>query len=110
MNHKSNRCFYGVLVVFLPVASLTGFAESHEIRSILQGIHMTRKTTRRSFIGKSAALTAGVGYWAGTTKQLKAQESALEGLDNVYSDFELSEDQAEGERPGMGLSTDDRCR
>lgn len=42
---------------------------------------MTKRTTRRSFIGRSAAAGAvGVGYWAGTTPQLNAQESALQGL------------------------------
>lgn len=38
---------------------------------------MTRQATRRQFIGQSAALTAGVGYWAGTAPAAKAQ-SALE--------------------------------
>ncbi len=38
---------------------------------------MTRKTTRRSFIRQSAAITAGVGYWTGTSPMLRAQ-SALE--------------------------------
>jgi predicted dehydrogenase len=39
---------------------------------------MTRKTTRRRFIGQSAALTAGVGYWAGTGPAVHAQQSALQ--------------------------------
>jgi hypothetical protein len=39
---------------------------------------MTRKTTRRTFIGQSAVATAGVGYWAGTSPQLHAQQSALQ--------------------------------
>ncbi|MEM1070689.1 MAG: Gfo/Idh/MocA family oxidoreductase [Planctomycetota bacterium] len=39
---------------------------------------MTRRTTRRSFLGKSAALTAGVGYWAGTGPKVNAQPSALQ--------------------------------
>ena len=41
---------------------------------------MTKKTTRRSFLGQSAALTAGVGYWAGTSPLVQAQPSALQGL------------------------------
>ncbi|MGB0597945.1 MAG: Gfo/Idh/MocA family protein [Rubripirellula sp.] len=39
---------------------------------------MTRRTTRRKFVGQSAALTAGVGYWAGTSPNLLAQQSALQ--------------------------------
>lgn len=39
---------------------------------------MSRKSTRRKFIGQSAALTAGVGYWAGTSPNLMAQTSALQ--------------------------------
>lgn len=38
---------------------------------------MTRKTTRRTFIRQSAAVTAGVGYWASSSPLAKAQ-SALE--------------------------------
>lgn len=38
---------------------------------------MTRKTTRRSFIRQTAAITAGTGYWAGTSPLLRAQ-SALQ--------------------------------
>ena len=38
---------------------------------------MTRKTTRRTFIRQSAAVTAGVGYWASSSPAAKAQ-SALE--------------------------------
>ncbi|MCO8122360.1 Gfo/Idh/MocA family oxidoreductase [Stieleria sp. TO1_6] len=42
---------------------------------------MSKQTTRRSFLGRSAAAGAvGVGYWAGTSPVLKAQESALQGL------------------------------
>ncbi|TWU04709.1 Gfo/Idh/MocA family protein [Stieleria varia] len=42
---------------------------------------MANKSTRRRFIGQTAALgVAGVGYWAGTSPVLKAQESALQGL------------------------------
>lgn len=42
---------------------------------------MTNKTTRRNFLGQTAAAGAvGVGYWAGTSPQLRAQESALQGL------------------------------
>lgn len=42
---------------------------------------MTKRTNRRSFLGQSAAVGAvGVGYWAGTSPVLKAQESALQGL------------------------------
>ena len=42
---------------------------------------MTKRTNRRSFLGKTAAAGAvGVGYWAGTSPILKAQESALQGL------------------------------
>ena len=41
---------------------------------------MTRKTTRRRFIGQSTALTAGVGYWAGTSPISQAQTSALQSL------------------------------
>lgn len=45
---------------------------------------MTKQTTRRQFLGHSAAGvaagTAGVGFWAGTSPVLKAQESALQGL------------------------------
>ncbi|KAA5547148.1 Gfo/Idh/MocA family oxidoreductase [Roseiconus nitratireducens] len=42
---------------------------------------MTHQTNRRGFLGRSAAAGAiGVGYWAGTSPVLKAQESSLEGL------------------------------
>ena len=42
---------------------------------------MPRKTTRRQFIGQSAALGAGVGYWAGTSAKVHGQEeSALQSL------------------------------
>src|SRR6056297_91799 len=41
---------------------------------------MTRKTTRRKFLGQSAGLTAGVGYWASTTPKLFAEESPLQKL------------------------------
>lgn len=42
---------------------------------------MTKRTNRRRFLGHSAAAGAvGVGYWAGTSPVLKAQESALQGL------------------------------
>ena len=42
---------------------------------------MTNRTNRRRFLGQSAAAGAvGVGYWAGTSPVLKAQESALQGL------------------------------
>ena len=42
---------------------------------------MTKRTNRRTFLGHSAAAGAvGVGYWAGTSPVLKAQESALQGL------------------------------
>ncbi len=39
---------------------------------------MTRQTTRRRFIGQSAAISAGVGYWAGTGPAVHAQQSALQ--------------------------------
>lgn len=41
---------------------------------------MTRQTTRRKFIGQTAALGAGVGYFAGTSPNLLGQDSALQGL------------------------------
>ncbi len=41
---------------------------------------MTRKTTRRQFIGQSAALGAGVGYWAGTSSASSRAQSALQSL------------------------------
>ena len=42
---------------------------------------MTRKTSRRKFIGQSAALGAmGAGYFSSTTRNLCAQDSALQGL------------------------------
>ncbi len=42
---------------------------------------MTRKTSRRKFIGQTAAMGAvGVGYFAGTGPKLHAQDSALQGL------------------------------
>lgn len=41
---------------------------------------MKRTTNRRTFLGHSAALTAGVGYWAGTSTQVSAETSALQGL------------------------------
>lgn len=40
---------------------------------------MTRRSTRRKFLGQSAALGAGV-YIGGKTRRLRAQDSALEGL------------------------------
>lgn len=39
---------------------------------------MTKNTTRRRFIGQSAALTAGVGYYAGTAATVQAYPSALQ--------------------------------
>lgn len=39
----------------------------------------TTRTNRRQFIGQSAALTAGVGYWAGTAAEARSQ-SPLQGL------------------------------
>ncbi len=39
---------------------------------------MTRKTSRRRFIGQSAALGAGVGFWTGIGPQVNAQQSALQ--------------------------------
>lgn len=41
---------------------------------------MINRTNRRRFIGQSAALTAGVGYWSGTSTQAQGQTSALQGL------------------------------
>ena len=42
---------------------------------------MTNKTSRRKFIGQSAAVgAAGIGFWAGTSPQINAQDSALQGL------------------------------
>ena len=42
---------------------------------------MTRKTSRRRFLGQSAAMSAvGVGYWAGTSREINAQDSPLQGL------------------------------
>ncbi|EMI15530.1 oxidoreductase domain-containing protein [Rhodopirellula maiorica SM1] len=41
---------------------------------------MSKKTTRRNFIGQSAALTAGVGFWSGTSLISHGKESALQGL------------------------------
>lgn len=40
---------------------------------------MTRNLSRRRFIGQSAAVTAGVGFWAGTSPESKAT-SPLQGL------------------------------
>ena len=39
---------------------------------------MIRTTTRRNFLGQSAALTAGVGFFASTKPRAIAQESALQ--------------------------------
>ncbi len=39
---------------------------------------MTQKTTRRNFIGQSAAVTAGVGFFTSTKPDAFAQESALQ--------------------------------
>ncbi|MCR9209758.1 MAG: Gfo/Idh/MocA family oxidoreductase [bacterium] len=41
---------------------------------------MTSKTNRRRFIGQSAALTAGVGYFAGTSVAQEESPSALNSL------------------------------
>src|SRR6056297_1223568 len=41
---------------------------------------MTRKQNRRKFIAQSAAVTAGVGYWASSSPRLVAQDSALNSL------------------------------
>lgn len=41
---------------------------------------MTQSTNRRRFLGQTAALSAGVGYWAGTSTVSRAQSSALQGL------------------------------
>ncbi|TWU24958.1 Inositol 2-dehydrogenase [Novipirellula galeiformis] len=41
---------------------------------------MSKKTTRRNFIGQSAALTAGVGFWSGTSRISYGKDSALQGL------------------------------
>jgi len=41
---------------------------------------MSSRTNRRRFLGQSAALTAGVGYWAGTSSVSHGQASALQGL------------------------------
>jgi hypothetical protein len=41
---------------------------------------MTRKTTRRQFLGQSAAVTAGVGFWTCSAPRLFAQDSALQSL------------------------------
>lgn len=41
---------------------------------------MTTRTTRRRFLGQSAALGAGYGFWAGGQREIKAQDSALQGL------------------------------
>ena len=42
---------------------------------------MSKRTNRRKFIRRSAAAGAvGVGYWAGTSPILRADESALQGL------------------------------
>ena len=39
---------------------------------------MTRKTTRRRFIGTSAAI--GAGFWIGGQAAAKAEDSPLQGL------------------------------
>ncbi len=41
---------------------------------------MTKKTTRRKFIGQTAALTAGVGFYSGVSSVSYGQDSALQGL------------------------------
>ncbi len=41
---------------------------------------MNYRINRRGFLGQSAVLTAGVGYWAGTAAHGHAQSSALQGL------------------------------
>ncbi|WP_442505613.1 Gfo/Idh/MocA family protein [Novipirellula sp. SH528] len=41
---------------------------------------MSKKTTRRNFIGQSAAFTAGVGFWSGTSLISHGKDSALQGL------------------------------
>ncbi len=41
---------------------------------------MTQENNRRKFLAQSAALTAGVGYWAGTGNVSRGQDSALSGL------------------------------
>lgn len=41
---------------------------------------MAHKTTRRNFIGQTAAIGAGFGVWTGTSPRLRAQDSPLQGL------------------------------
>ncbi|OYP36687.1 Gfo/Idh/MocA family protein [Rhodopirellula sp. MGV] len=42
---------------------------------------MTKRTNRRTFLGQTAAAGAiGAGYWTSTSKQVRAQDSALQGL------------------------------
>ncbi|WP_146401736.1 Gfo/Idh/MocA family protein [Planctomycetes bacterium CA13] len=41
---------------------------------------MSKKTTRRTFLGQSAAVGAGVGFWSGTSMVSRGEDSALQGL------------------------------
>ncbi|TWU60861.1 Inositol 2-dehydrogenase [Rubripirellula tenax] len=41
---------------------------------------MSKKSTRRSFLGQSAALSAGVGYFASTTPRLFAEDTPMQKL------------------------------
>ena len=41
---------------------------------------MASRSSRRQFLGQTAALGAGVGFWAGTSPVLRANDSALQGL------------------------------
>jgi len=41
---------------------------------------MSRNTTRREFIGKTAAIGAGFGVWSSLGPKLRADDSALQGL------------------------------
>jgi len=41
---------------------------------------MTKKTTRRKFLGQAASIGAGVGFWTGSSPQLWSNDSALQGL------------------------------
>jgi predicted dehydrogenase len=46
----------------------------------MENHRMTNRTNRRRFLGQSAVLTAGVGYFAGTSRAEEKSESALNAL------------------------------
>ena len=41
---------------------------------------MSSSTSRRQFLGRTAAIGAGFGVWSGRSPVLRANESALQGL------------------------------